>query len=76
MRGEELVLAHLEALQQELPPHARRRAPAPTAPAAPPGITSACAEKSKSLLLTIESTRNYLRMRGEEHSPYLSSIEK
>ena len=48
MRGEENWAAFPRGLKKELPPHARRRAKAGLDSAAGEGITSACAEKSRS----------------------------
>ena len=66
MRGEECRVNINSLEEQELPPHARRRATAAHCVTGEQGITSACAEKSSSSDLINCSTGNYLRMRGEE----------
>ena len=66
MRGEEGGVKAALSGVRELPPHARRRVPSTMAHAATHGITSACAEKSSTRPNGSRTTRNYLRMRGEE----------
>ena len=66
MRGEERRVIQLCDLEQELPPHARRRGACPPVQILRRGITSACAEKSGLPRGGHSNGRNYLRMRGEE----------
>ena len=65
MRGEYRNLAANIRLCMELPPHARRIPFGPRSPWSPAGTTSACAENTDCLELTIRGNGNYLRMRGE-----------
>ena len=73
MRGEERRVIQLCDLEQELPPHARRRGACPPVQILRRGITSACAEKSGLPRGGHSNGRNYLRMRGEESSSPASS---
>ena len=66
MRGEEFSSQFCGWNPLELPPHARRRVFLPVLWLEPIGITSACAEKRRSLVGLTDAARNYLRMRGEE----------
>ena len=66
MRGEESTTHLMTFPSAELPPHARRRGLVFPMPAPFSGITSACAEKRSSDFLSASTSRNYLRMRGEE----------
>ena len=66
MRGEEPTQLTHCIIYVELPPHARRRAVFTSRSIGCPGITSACAEKRRSLVGLTDAARNYLRMRGEE----------
>ncbi len=68
MRGEEYSWAHLNGLTEEIPPHARRRAAQVGGVKSVGGNTSACAEKSTSVVGRGSGCRKYLRMRGEESS--------
>ena len=56
----------MDKLQQELPPHARRRDHGLIQYPLPVGITSACAEKRLEFIVHHYTGGNYLRMRGEE----------
>ena len=69
MRGEETHSSAERKESAELPPHARRRVAPVTSLTAPPGITSACAEKSAPWSHCLRLRGNYLRMRGEESMP-------
>ena len=67
IRGEEHFDDWWAVADWELPPHTRRRAPNDTPALAPPGTTSAYAEKSISMIGGQSQIGNYLRIRGEEH---------
>ena len=71
MRGEEVPTNGVEALNEELPPHARRRGIPALKIFVMLGITSACAEKSHLPSQISKRLRNYLRMRGEEAHHYM-----
>ena len=66
MRGEETHASRRVRLNQELPPHARRRAWTNAGKTVAFGITSACAEKRGVFQHRPRCAGNYLRMRGEE----------
>ena len=66
MRGEETHASRRVRLNQELPPHARRRDFWFLSFLKNHGITSACAEKRLQAWPGLIQSWNYLRMRGEE----------
>ena len=66
MRGEETHASRRVRLNQELPPHARRRDHLTLPATFGRGITSACAEKRLICRFNPANEWNYLRMRGEE----------
>ena len=66
IRGEEPRQRQYPPLERELPPHTRRRGGGYIITEHTNGTTSAYAEKSSSNSFSATSSRNYLRIRGEE----------
>ena len=66
VRGEELHVADAHDRRREIPPRARRRVTIQDTLTKYLGNTSACAEKSSMTAPPWNSTRKYLRVRGEE----------
>ena len=74
MRGEEARRAASSSTGLELPPHARRRVVNDWNVHSTLRITSACAEKRLEPNSTVNTFRNYLRMRGEESCAFSRNI--
>ena len=66
MRGEETIMPPLHPILQESPPHARGRVSGLIARDVIPGITPACAGKSRLRCDAVASPGNHPRVRGEE----------
>ena len=66
IRGEESGIIYPFSTAKELPPHTRRRALQTLIPSIQIGTTSAYAEKRRCFAVGRNTTRNYLRIRGEE----------
>ena len=66
MRGEQLLSALCDDLQQGSPPHARGAVSHTRREKSLRGITPACAGSSNSFVVKVDQWRDHPRMRGEQ----------